>query len=105
MINLAILYLIIGVMIGLVIDTVWFKVNYKKYEKGIEVFEHYHAGILLLPLGIWLNPIFMGVGLGLFIGEWTQEHKFAINSGHFKESLLFGVLFSILSGGLILLWV
>lgn len=97
-----ILYLIIGIMIGLIIDTIWFNINYSKYERGFEVFEHYHAGILLIPLGLFINPIFYGLGIGLFIAEWTQENKFAINSTHFKESCLIGGLCALLSGGFVL---
>jgi hypothetical protein len=104
MIELSILYFVLGIMGALIIDTIWFNINYSKYERGLEQFEHYHAGILLIPFGLLINPLFLGLGLGLFIAEWEQKNKFAIKSSHFKYSTLIGGLCSALSGGLIVLW-
>lgn len=95
----------IGIIIGLVMDVIWWKIPYQKIETGFEVVEHYHFGIIL---GIFTvisgSPIFAGMMIALFLGEWTQTNKFAMGSTHFKNStiiggILFGILAFITFGG------
>ena len=88
----------IGFVIGLLIDVAWWNINYKKYEKGLEAHEHYHigieVGILGLILGIFvpiIGSLSVGIMLSFILAEWTQDHKFALKSGHFKKSSIIGI--------------
>ena len=85
-------------MIGLVMDTIWWRINYSKYEKGLEAHEHYHIGLELGIIGIILHQeIFTGLMVAFVLAEWSQDHPFALKSGHFKESTIIGIiLFTIL---------
>ena len=89
----------ISFILGLFIDVAWWNVNYKKYEKGLEAHEHYHIGLEIGILGVILSvfiPIFSSIAMGLmvafFLAEWSQDHKFALKSGHFKESSIIGII-------------
>ena len=41
---------ILGFQFITIIDRIWFRINYKKAEKGLEVIEHYHHGIGLFAI-------------------------------------------------------
>lgn len=94
----------IGFILGLLIDVAWWNINYKKYEKGLEIHEHYHIGLEIGILGVILGafiPIFSSIAMGLMLAfilaEWSQDHKFALKSGHFKQSSIIGIgLFTLL---------
>lgn len=94
----------IGIIIGLIIDSVWWHLPYKKIEKGYEIMEHYHFALIVgMFTVITGNPIFAGIMVALFLGEWSQDHQFAYGSTHFKSStivggLLFGILLAITFG-------
>ena len=82
----------IGLLIGIMIDFVWWNINYSKYEKGFEALEHYHFGIILGVFGILFNQIlFFGIMIMLILKESDQSHPFAIRSGHFKSSSIIGI--------------
>lgn len=100
---------VFGSIVGMVIDTLWWNIDYKKAEKGFEVIEHYHLGIVSIIAGVVLGvyfPLFYGffLGLGLLfiIAEWRQfieihnnkvipGKPFAYGSVHFKQSTLIGI--------------
>lgn len=90
----------IGFMVGLVIDVAWWYFHFDKsnLDKRFKAHEHYHIGLELGIIGTLTNqPIFIGLMVAFFLGEWTQDHKFALKSGHFKASSVIGiVLFVIL---------
>lgn len=101
-------------------DTLWWHINYKKIEKGLEIIEHYHIGLGLFIAAIVVNLYFspvswfmMGMGFLFIIAEWHQaievSHKkvipgkpFAYGSSHFRSSSIIGI---ILSGILLILTV
>lgn len=96
MVDSSIIYAI-GVVVGILIDVTWFSLPYKKIELGFEVLEHYHFGIIFgmftVISGEWmLAPIFAGIMTMLFIGEWSQNHKFARGSNHYKTSSIIGII-------------
>ncbi len=92
----------------MIFDTVWWKINFKKVERGYEVLEHYHFGIILMIGAVFINLIYepiswllIGMGFVFIIGEWHQSvqiHKkkvvpgkpFAYGSKHFKQSTAIG---------------
>jgi len=109
-----ILFFCIGAIFAIIIDTIWWKVNYKRIEKGVEVLEHYHMGLALLIIGILASIYYipvsaMLIGMGLFfvVGEWHQSveiknkkvvpgHPFAYGSAHFKKSSVIGIILAAL---------
>lgn len=88
----------IGIILGLVMDVTWWRIPYQKVEAGFEVLEHYHFAIILgMFTVISGSPIFAGMMVALFLGEWTQDHKFAMGSSHFRNSTIIGgILFAML---------
>jgi hypothetical protein len=86
-----------GTLVGLIMDVVWWKINYQKYEKGLEWHEHYHVGIEIAIVAAVINSYFLGgIAFAFILAEYLQEHKFAIKSGHFKESTIFGIVLFII---------
>ena len=82
----------LGFILGLILDKVWFHINYSKYEKGFEVIEHYHFGLVCFVFGILFDLNFLfGLGLALNLAEWSQDHFFAYHSDHFKHSTIIGL--------------
>ncbi len=83
-------------------DFLWWKTGISKYEKRIEVFEHYHWGITLLvflKILLKLNEVFLsfaGTGIAFILAEITQEHPFALKSDHQLSSTIIGVILFIL---------
>jgi len=106
---------ILGALVVMLIDTFWWQIDYKKAEKGMEAHEHYHVGIELIIVALFVDLFHGGVasflyGAGfLFIAaEWRQAveilkkevkagHPFAFGSVHFKESSIIGAILVFLS--------
>ena len=95
---------IFGVISITILDRYWFKINYKKAEKGLEILEHYHHGIIMIIISMWVYPfipiltIFLAVGGATFIyREARQENDFAHNSTHFKGSLIIGLILIVIA--------
>ncbi len=74
----------------------------RKYEKRIEMLEHYHWGLTLL---IFMKSLFKfnevslsfgGTGNAFIVAEITQEHPFALRSDHQLSSTIIGVTLFIL---------
>ena len=107
--------LILGIVTALVVDTIWWRINFKKIEKGLEAHEHYHIGLELLILYMLTDfTLFAGMGLGFIISEWSQHievkgdkvvkgHPFAIGSTHLKQSTIIGAALSAVLAALIIL--
>lgn len=102
--------LLVGLVVGLVLDASW---NINKQQYGLDIIEHYHWGLLLQIIAIYLfpwlgipNPIgflLFAMGLYLVIVEMVfQEHQFATGSSHELPSdvigLVLGVIILILTG-------
>lgn len=104
----------VGAITSMIIDTVWWHVNYKKIEKGFEVLEHYHIGLIALIISVisyqFVQPISIflaGMGLFFIVAEWHQAveiHKkkvipgkpFAYGSEHFKQSSIIGITLAVI---------
>jgi len=85
----------IGFFIGLIIDVAWwhFGLDKSSLDKKFKAHEHYHIGIEIGIIGILLQqPILQGVMFAFILAEWTQDHKFALQSGHFKQSTIIGII-------------
>ena len=98
-----------GGVAAMIFDTYWWNINFKKVEKGFEVLEHYHFGIILMIAAVIVNLVYdpaawflVGMGFVFIMGEWHQSveiHKgkvipgkpFAYGSKHFKGSTAIGV--------------
>ena len=95
------LQLFLGLVSGLVANAIWYYFNFfydarrnpkafGKYRHPLaEIFEHYHHATILTILGFRFNqPFLLGFSAALFLDEGIgQQHKFALGSGHFRESL------------------
>ena len=109
-----ILLFCIGGVAAMIIDVVWWNIDYKKAEKGLEVFEHYHMGIILFIGAVLVNLVYQpaswflaGMGLLFIAAEWHQSIEilnkkvipgkpFALGSKHFKGSTTIGVCLAII---------
>jgi len=89
---------VLGFLFITLIDRIWFRIDYKKVEKGLEVMEHYHYGLLLFALA----PFFieyslitsfglLGMGTAFIYHESKQRNFFAHKSVHFKNSTIIGL--------------
>ncbi len=93
-----ILALFLGFIFVTIIDRLWFSINYKKAEKGLEVLEHYHFGIGLLILFPWIlfaTPwafIVFAAGAAFIYHESKQKNYFAHKSTHAKGSTIIGIV-------------
>ena len=95
---------ILGFQFITIIDRVWFSIDYKKAEKGLEVLEHYHYKF---PLWIIAFVIFeyspalsfglIGMGSAFFYHETKQKNYFAHNSPHFKGSTIIGIALGVIT--------
>lgn len=89
----------ISVIAIIILDHRWMKdINFSKAEKGMEVMEHYHWGLILVIIGIvlWQYTNLLSVGLLIagitFIAcESKQKNDFALNSTHAIPSTIIGV--------------
>ncbi len=95
---------VLGFLFITIIDRIWFRIDYKKVEKGLEVMEHYHYGLLLFALA----PFFieyslvtsfglLGMGTAFIYHESKQRNFFAHQSVHFKGSTIIGVTLAIIA--------
>lgn len=124
-----IILLILGAFLVFVIDIVWWSIDFKKVEKGLEAHEHYHLGLELLIFGMGLSflvelPVYfiLGAGFAFIMAEWRQSveirtmnngidikkkvvpgHPFAYGSIHFKQSSLIGIGLTIFLSVLLIL--
>lgn len=100
--------LCIGLLAGLILDFLWWRLGGNKYEKRLEVFEHYHWGMLsLIVLKMLLRfhnafLFFAGTGICLIVAEFTQDHPFALRSNHQIASTIIGIAFVVV---MVLTWV
>ena len=96
--NILIISTFLGFIISLILDRIWFNINYKKIDKGFEVLEHYHFGIILMGVGLIIisvpiiSYVIFGAGMGFIYSESKQLHYFAYKSGHFRNSSIIGVI-------------
>ena len=100
------IFLIIGLWVGGIINALWF---YKwayldargrrrkplgKYKHPIlAIFEHFHWATILyiVAVRIWtaISPFLIGIATIFFLDEClSQQHRFSLGSDHFKESIL-----------------
>lgn len=78
--------------LGLVIDKAWYHIDYDKYEKGLEVHEHYHIGLEIGIIAVIFNYYdLLGLTLAFILAEWSQTNYFAYQSNHFKQSSIIGI--------------
>lgn len=108
-------YFILGAFAIMWLDIFWWTIDYKKAEKGLEWHEHYHVGLELFIVGIFLTSIWadlssllFGAGFLFMAAEWRQAieikgktvvpgHPFAYGSVHFKSSTIFGLALTLLA--------
>ena len=104
-----ILAFMLGGLVSMLVDIMWWRSSINKIEKGLEFHEHYHFGFELWIVGIFLylvSPIasftLLGMGLLFVMAEWRQIHEikgkdvkpghpFAVDSGHFTLSTFIGI--------------
>lgn len=109
----SILLFCVGAFVTMIIDTLWWKIDYKKAERGLEVLEHYHIGIALLIGAVVTNLFYQpaswflgGMGLLFVFAEWHQSVEiagkkvipgkpFAYGSKHFKGSSIIGIILAV----------
>ena len=102
------MWLCIGLLAGLILDFLWWRLGVSKYEKRLEVFEHYHWGMLsLIVLKMLLGfhnafLFFAGTGICLIVAEFAQDHPFALRSNHEVSSTIIGIAFVVV---MVLTWV
>lgn len=95
---------ILGFQFVTIIDRLWFAIDYKKTEKGLEVLEHYHFGIALLAVSFVFIQIpilafaLLGMGAAFIYHESKQKNYFAHQSTHFKGSTIIGVVLLCITG-------
>jgi len=94
-----------GFLFVTIIDRLWFKMDYKKVEKGLEVLEHYHYGIALfavsfvvLSVSEILSFTLLLMGAAFIYHESKQKNYFSYTSNHFKNSTIIGVLLAVIAG-------
>jgi len=101
---------VFGAFLVMWIDIFWWKIDYKKAEKGLEWHEHYHVGLELIIIGIFtsiyhdaFSSFLYGAGFLFMAAEWRQAieikgkkvipgHPFAYESSHFKSSTVIGIV-------------
>ena len=94
---------ILGAFAVMWVDVLWWTIDYKKAEKGLEWHQHYHVGLELMIIAIFVgvyNDIIaslrFGAGFLFLAAEWRQVievtgnkvragHPFAYGSVHFKS--------------------
>lgn len=103
--------ILLGLLLGLLLDRVWWESGLNKYEAGISVFEHYHWGLLAWFLSYFayglVPDLLRGLGAALVLAEWGQTgewvgdkwcrgHPFAYGSNHFVPSTVIGAVLAAL---------
>lgn len=106
---------IIGAFFVMLVDTFWWHIDYKKAEKGLEWHEHYHVGLELIIVALFMNLVneasasfLFGAGFLFIAAEWRQAvevlnnkvkagHPFAYGSVHFKSSSIVGAILTFFS--------
>ena len=93
---------ILGFLAVTIIDRIWFMIDYKKAERGLESLEHYHYGMALMGAGALLWGMIpdicaffvIGAGGAFVYHEAKQKNLFSYSSSHFTQSTLiaFGIL-------------
>jgi len=90
---------ILGFLGVTILDRIWFKIDYKKIEKGLAALEHYHWGIGLFALSFFflehiphLAHGMLGMGAAFVYHESKQKNFFARTSSHFKSSSVIGII-------------
>jgi hypothetical protein len=102
---------LLGMLLGLVLDRVWWEWGLSKYESGVKELEHYHWGLLAWFLSYFtphlVSEFLWGLGAALILaewgqigewgdGEWRRGHPFAYGSNHFVASTVIGVVLAAL---------
>ena len=104
-----------------IVDVLWWHIDYKKAERGMEAHEHYHVGLELL-IASYITSLFyepvswllVGMGITFIAAEWRQVHEikkgkvvpghpFAYGSSHFASSTIIGVVLCAVLAAVILL--
>jgi len=103
--------ILLGMLLGLVLDRVWWEARLSKYESGVKELEHYHWGLLAWFLSYFtprlVSEFLWGLGAALVLAEWGQTgewvgdrwrkgHPFAYGSDHFVASTMIGVVLAAL---------
>ena len=98
MLEWSIVSAIIGFFIITIVDRIWFLIDYKKAEKGLEILEHYHYSFvcwIIALLTVSFVPVIswglVGAGVAFFYHESKQKNFFSYNSKHFKPSLYIAI--------------
>ena len=103
------LFFILGLWVGGIVNAIWYYWwAYISARRGkplgkykwpiLSIFEHYHHSTILYILGFrlalpMLSPILIGIATVFLLDEClAQPHKFALGSGHFKESLAIEII-------------
>ena len=101
-------FILVGIIIGSLIDVAW-RYYFSKYDHDWMIpFEHYHWSIVMFFLSIMIDVkpisgILTGISLILWLDELLfQDHSFAIGSDHFMPSTIIGCLICFLM--LLLYW-
>jgi len=100
--NFSLFWFFLGLIVGVALDYLWRKTGVSKYEKGLEVFEHYHWGLaflILMRILLNISGIFLslaGIGISFILAEITQKHPFALKSKHELPSTIIGSILFIL---------
>ena len=87
-----------GLGVGVAIDLLWTRTSINKYERRLEVLEHYHWGLVALMLTrvlqvyIRLTLALAGLASIFILLEIVQDHPFAFRSDHQISSTGTGVL-------------
>ena len=100
----------LGFILVTILDRRWFDIDHKKIEKGYEVIEHYHWGIVLIGISIVIMihlPVMaylvLGAGMGLVYHESKQKNYFAQKSNHFRNSSIIGIVLTTVIIGILIL--
>ncbi len=101
---------ILGSFTVMWVDVFWWQIDYKKMEKGLEWHEHYHLGLELMIVGLFVgilndfaSSFIFGAGFLFLAAEWRQAievvrnkvepgHPFAYGSTHFVSSTIVGAI-------------
>ncbi len=102
---------ILGFLGITIIDRIWFLIDYKKAEKGLEVLEHFHYGIILMGISVISIPYIplaatyalLGAATAFIYHESKQKNFFSYKSTHFKGSAVIGIVLTVIFSTLYLL--
>jgi len=83
-------WFILGLLLGFLLDVLWWHKGFNKYEKGkLKWCEHWTWAILLAMIP---HEFFWGLASALLIEERFQKHFFSIGSGHEKPTFIIGAI-------------